>query len=437
MRTLLVLLFLCALVAFGYWMLNSPPFIQPASELKAVGRATPFRFTLDDSSGLRRVRLWWEQGGKTFPVVERDLGGAKHYQGEEVLGPSRQKELQEGAAQLWLEAVDAAWIPKKRVARWEVRVRPRPPRLSVLSGQHYINQGGCEMVVYQVSNDAVWSGVQVGQHSFPGYPMPGAEPGVHFALFAFPYDEPATTVPRVAARDDAGNEAVAAFWYKLFPKAFRRRDVDLADAFLQKVVPDILSHTSEIQEQNDLLKNFLAINGRLRAIDNAKIAALGAKTEKRFLWNEAFVQLGSSQVEAQFADHRTYFYHGRQVDQQDHLGFDLATTQHAPVEAANRGRVIFADYLGIYGNTIVIDHGYGLQTLYGHLNNFNVKPGDMVEKKQIIAQSDSTGLAAGDHLHFSMLLDGQQVTAAEWWDPHWIHDRVLLKFPNQQLPGAM
>jgi murein DD-endopeptidase MepM/ murein hydrolase activator NlpD len=89
--------------------------------------------------------------------------------------------------------------------------------------------------------------------------------------------------------------------------------------------------------------------------------------------------------------------------------------------------VMLAEFFGIYGNTIVIDHGYGLLSLYGHLAGFSVKPGDAVKRGQVIAQSDSTGLAGGDHLHFSVILQGEQVDAREWWDPHWIEDRIQSK----------
>jgi murein DD-endopeptidase MepM/ murein hydrolase activator NlpD len=97
------------------------------------------------------------------------------------------------------------------------------------------------------------------------------------------------------------------------------------------------------------------------------------------------------------------------------------------VPAANDGRVVLADKLGIYGNCVVVDHGYGLQSIYGHLSEFAVKAGDTVKKGQSLGRSGSTGLAGGDHLHFSMQVDGVQVNPIEWWDEHWIKDRILSK----------
>jgi murein DD-endopeptidase MepM/ murein hydrolase activator NlpD len=180
-------------------------------------------------------------------------------------------------------------------------------------------------------------------------------------------------------------------------------------------------------EGSDMLPGFLKVNGELRRINADQIAALALKSAPTRLWDGPFVQLGNSKVEASFADHRTYIYKGQDVDHQVHLGFDLAVTEHVPVVAANAGRVLNASWLGIYGNCIVLDHGMGVQSLYGHLMSFDVKMGDHVTRGQTIGRSDSTGLAGGDHLHFTMLVGGRMVTPVEWWDPHWITDRVERK----------
>jgi len=120
-------------------------------------------------------------------------------------------------------------------------------------------------------------------------------------------------------------------------------------------------------------------------------------------------------------------YNGKKVDEQVHLGFDLAKVAHTPIPASNDGKILWAGDLGIYGNCIVIDHGFGLQSIYGHLSEIGVKVDDMVKRGQEIGKSGATGMAGGDHLHFSMQVDGVQVNPVEWWDEHWIHDRILSK----------
>ena len=75
-----------------------------------------------------------------------------------------------------------------------------------------------------------------------------------------------------------------------------------------------------------------------------------------------------------------------------HLGFDLSDVQNGPVNAANDGKVVWAADLGIYGNCVVLDHGYALQSIYGHMRQINVKVGDMVKKGQSMGIAGQTGL---------------------------------------------
>ena len=102
-------------------------------------------------------------------------------------------------------------------------------------------------------------------------------------------------------------------------------------------------------------------------------------------------------------------------------------TKNYPVEAANGGTIAFAGDLGIYGNAVIIDHGLGLFSLYGHLSAIDVKVGDTVAKRQIIGKTGETGLAAGDHLHYGVYLDGIAILPVEWWDQKWIDDNVTPK----------
>ena len=117
-------------------------------------------------------------------------------------------------------------------------------------------------------------------------------------------------------------------------------------------------------------------------------------------------------------------YNEKEVDQQTHLGFDLASTQQAPVPASNRGEVMLADYMGIFGNCVILDHGHGLMSLYAHLSSIDVRPGQTVERGHSLGRTGATGLAGGDHLHFATLIRGLPVTPVEWWDNHWIQDRI-------------
>jgi murein DD-endopeptidase MepM/ murein hydrolase activator NlpD len=234
------------------------------------------------------------------------------------------------------------------------------------------------------------------------------------------------------------NETKVSFVDQVFEKRFRSSRIAVDDRFFSRVVPEILSHSPQVKvdDPNDLLAGFLKVNGDLRRINAEQITAMTAKSPAEILWKGPFVQLGNSQVEAAFADARTYIYNGKEVDQQTHLGFDLAVTANVPVHAANDGTIVNADWLGIYGNCVVIDHGMGVASLYGHLSSIDVKVGDSVTKGQVLGRSGMTGLAGGDHLHFTMLVGGHPVNPVEWWDPHWIQDRVERKLAEAGAPAA-
>jgi murein DD-endopeptidase MepM/ murein hydrolase activator NlpD len=318
----------------------------------------------------------------------------------------------------------------------DVEVRLERPRLSVLSTHHYINQGGSEMVVYRVTPDDVSSGVRVGELEYPGYPASGvavegasfSDPAVRVAFFALLHDQPTDTPIRLYARDPAGNTAEAAFEHRIFPKRFRQSRISLDDAFIERVVPSILAGTDEVAPTGSPIDQYVVVNGELRRLNAERIASFADETALEMLWRgQVFHTFVNNAVESGFADRRTYIYQGREVDRQTHLGFDLASYAQTPIVAANRGRVVFADELGIYGNCVIVDHGMGLQSLYAHLSTIDVRPGDLVEKEQQIGRSGVTGLAGGDHLHFTMLLAGRMVNPIEWWDPHWVEDRVLRK----------
>jgi murein DD-endopeptidase MepM/ murein hydrolase activator NlpD len=179
-----------------------------------------------------------------------------------------------------------------------------------------------------------------------------------------------------------------------------------------------------------LKDKFLFINRDLRQANYEQIVAATGKTERAMLWKGPFIRLPNSAPRAGFADHRTYLYEGKEIDQQDHLGVDLASLARSPVPAANNGMVVFTGVIGIYGQTVIMDHGFGLFSMYSHLSQILVKTGDRVVKEAILGHTGSTGLAAGDHLHFSVLVQHLFVDPIEWWDLHWIQDNITLKLDS-------
>jgi murein DD-endopeptidase MepM/ murein hydrolase activator NlpD len=423
----LLIVILLGGIAAGLYAMSSHSSLSFEPPPATIGAATPVNVRIVNPHGIRAITARIEMGGNSATVDHLTRPAARftfwrtHAAPETfrfTAGKDRAPQLKEGKARLIVEVQSNDLRAVTDVIATDVDVILRPPSITTDGFQHYINQGGSELVLITPSGSWKDSGVRVGAATFRSFPVPG-ENQQRLVLFAYSWDTPPETPPVVFASNGAGTEATARFWFKIFPKKFRARDLTIDDAFLEKVDNQI-----DPSGSGDLLTRFLKINRDTRRANNKTLSDLRLKTADRFLWKEAFLQLANSQVESAFADLRTYVYKGKKVDQQVHLGFDLATTQHGPVLAANDGQVVWAAPLGIYGNCIVLDHGLGLQSIYGHLSELDVKEGEMVHRGQVMGKSGSTGLAGGDHLHFSMQVDGVQVNPIEWWDDHWINDHI-------------
>ena len=415
------------------------PAITIASPEKYVGRSTPFAATIEAGTPVTAPEIAIEQNGQTMPVTAEkiDWSGTERVAVSGTIGKSAQPALTNGPARLIVTARRAVFFGTRQTSTTvtkEVEVRLDPPRVAVVSTHHFINLGGAEFVVIRATPDDVVAGIQVGDARYPFYPGSAvglSDPALRVGFFALRHDQDLTTRIAAYARDAAGNEATTALGHKPFVKRFLQSKIPIDQAFLDRVVPAIASNTPELKidtgSPEALLKGFLEINGNLRKKNNDTIAALAAKSQPKMLWTDSFAPMGNAQVESRFADRRTYFHDNKEIDRQVHLGFDLASLQRAPVLASNAGVVVFADFLGIYGNCVIIDHGLGVQTLYAHLSTMNVKEGETIEKGKEIGRTGATGLAGGDHLHFTTLLQGTPVNPVEWWDSHWMQDRVFRK----------
>jgi murein DD-endopeptidase MepM/ murein hydrolase activator NlpD len=451
MKYLLGLILVLALVAGGVFVYAGRlpgPTIEIARPTKFVGQSTPVDVAITaPGAHLSNARIIFEQNGKqtTLFSLSQPASADVKQEGTDKMRVTRTvtrdqiPDLKSGPARILVTAERPVLygIRKTRsTATRDVQVRLERPAVSVLSTKHYINLGGSEMVVYRATPADIESGVQVGDLKYPGYPASGAklegvhiaDPAVKIAFIALRYDQDVNTPMFAYAQDEAGNSARADFDRMTFPKPFKKSRIELSDAFLERVVPQILSTTTEVNPQGSTIEKFLVLNGELRRKNAETIASYAKKSEPEILWGGVvFHPFTSTAVEAAFADQRTYIYQGKEVDRQTHLGFDLARIVNSPIVAANRGKVVHAAPLGIYGNCVILDHGMGVQSLYAHLSSIGVQVGQRVEKEQELGKSGMTGLAGGDHLHFTMLVNGQMVNPVEWWDAHWIQARILRK----------
>ncbi len=299
-----------------------------------------------------------------------------------------------------------------------VRLDLSPPRVSIETGLSYAQRGGAGVVVYSVSEPTQRDGVRVGEAFFRSYPWQGRRA----AFYAVPTDAPSPPRPEVVAVDLAGNERSASWPLHVKERVLPEASVNLPASFLENKVPD-LARAANVQT-DDLTTAFQEVNTRVRRENELRIREIAAKTAPERLWTGPFAQWANSQVTSRFAERRTYKIDGKDVSHATHFGYDLATTAGAPITAANSGRVLFAGELGIYGNCVILDHGMGVVTLYGHLSSLEAKEGDAVAKDAVLGRSGATGLAGGDHLHFAILVGDAYVDPVEWWDEKWVREKI-------------
>jgi len=432
-----------------FWRCEGEPPALDAPESLIVGRDVRELVVgaADPGSGLREFGAALHQG-ETEPVAL----ASQVYPGEILRGGTgprlgielpltldlRRSGLKEGEATLVLTARDWSWrgwlSGNEAVLEVPVTVDLSPPRVLVETGLSYVQRGGAGAVVYSVDEGTVRDGVDVAGHFYPGFPFPGDAPGEaaapshgrRVALYAIERNAPADPSLHVVAEDSAGNTTRASWPARFRERKFEDTRLPLSKSFLSGKVMS-LADQLDIRE-SDPVAAFQHINETVRAANEKKIREVASQGGGGRHWRGAFSQLENSAVTSRFAEHRSYFSGKEKVSEAIHYGYDLASTAGAPITAANAGRVLYADELGIYGRCVIVDHGLGLSSLYAHLSQIGVEPGDPVEKGAVLGRSGLTGLAGGDHLHFAILVGDSYVDPKEWWDPKWVREKVESQF---------
>jgi murein DD-endopeptidase MepM/ murein hydrolase activator NlpD len=433
-----VVVLVVALAAAAYFLKprfeSDPPLVTLTPNTDVLGAQSTVEITVTDAgAGLRSL------------VVKLVTAGSEHMLlSEEYREPAREKRvtlstakipgLKEGPVVLRINARDNslanAFKGNETLVEKQLTVDVTPPTIELIADDRYINFGGVGAIVYKVSPDTVTSGVKVGERVFPGFPnIVKGHPDHLFALFAHAYDAPPDGKAMLFATDKAGNTRQMTIAYELKNVKYKKSTIAVSEAFLQNKVAPLL--TDVAARQGTPKEIFIGVNKGVRKQNEDKITEVTRKATPQILWKGAFSQLSNSKVEANFADSRTYTYNGEAIDTAYHLGYDLSVTKHYPVEAANSGVVAFTGDLGLYGNAVILDHGLGLFTLYGHLSSIDVKAGDAIGNRQIIGKTGETGFAGGDHLHYGVYLDGVAVLPVEWWDGKWIADNIEPKLEGR------
>ncbi len=430
-KTLLLALATIAALAFCVVVFLLFEFEKPSlileKEVKYLGGKVelPVRVA-DQKSGISAIVITLKQGDKSEQLLEKTFERKAWFKpagptslSEKVLIDAQKAGIKEGQAELIISVRDFSlngfFRGNETLQRIPVTMDTKPPKVVLVQAQRVIQPGSSGVAVYTISEPPGKHGVMIDDTFFPGFPV--GKKDAYICYFALPWDAKKPEKTKVVASDEAGNEVVLPFASTFKHEPIKRDSITISEQFLQQKIPEFEQHYPQLK--GTMLEKYLYVNNQMRRSNAETIAKACAATAPQQLWTDRFLRMPGS-GRAGFADQRTYLYNGENIDTQTHLGVDIASLERAEIRAANRGKVVFADYLGIYGNMIIVDHGQGIASLYSHLSSIDTAVGAMVEKDQPIGRSGLTGMAGGDHLHFSMLVHGIFVTPKEWWDQHWI-----------------
>lgn len=427
----LIILLGMLLVGGCFWFFSTyyegeKPVLKLSETIDIIGREKIIDITATDKKrGLREILVTISQDGKEHVLYSEDypVKGIKEETFSIEVNPKNLK-LRDGEARISISAVDHSLRKNSATLNIKVIIDITLPRIYLLSSAHNINPGGSCVTIYNVSEEVVKSGVNVGDDFSTAYPITIGGKPCYIAYFALPVDTKRESARiGIVVSDRAGNESLTTIPCYVRNKKFRADTIKITDSFLERKMPEFQRQNADLREMT-LLKAFQHVNKQTREDNFDTIQSICKKSEEKQLWQGPFLRMKNAATTAGFGDRRTYYYKGNAVSKSIHMGIDLASVKNAPIEASNSGKVVFAGYIGIYGDTVIIDHGLGLFSLYAHLGMIKVKEGQTVAKGELIGHSDTSGLAGGDHLHFSILVGGRFVDPREWWDPHWIKDNV-------------
>jgi murein DD-endopeptidase MepM/ murein hydrolase activator NlpD len=462
---LFFLLLLLAFIAFGafvyvragsislqFFEKVSP--IITADEKLGIGIETKnFVVSVSDAgAGLDETVVRLEQDGHSHDLLkERFPSNTSEHQLSLSIN-AKELGLKEGKADLLIGCFDRSFWVNAAQKVVPVTIKYSKPRGEILTGQQNIALGGVEPIFYKIKDSAIaQTGVEVGSNFFPGYkaslldPRFERFPDVYFSFFSLPFNfNKSTDKVQLVITDVVGNRALLSFNYLVIPRKFNIVDMKLSDTFLQKVFDELLPPYFELSKtkqtknsfdvtsmsESEKIESFKLINESYRKLLLEQLKIINAQSEPSRFWQGVWQRPMRAAPTSTFAETRNYKYNDSFASQSLHAGVDLADVANAIVKPAAKGKVLFADFFGIYGNAVIVDHGFGLTTLYGHLSSISVNVGEEVSADTTLGRSGATGLAGGDHLHYEVRLANIPVHPIEWWDGTWIREHIEKKIDS-------
>lgn len=432
---LLGIIFIACIVGVAYLYL-SPAFEQNKPIVESEKNIywnlkSKVKITLKDDTGIKYYKITFKDGAKDIVLDQQVMTKSQKEITLEVVPPKLDMFYKGINTVLEVEVVDnSKWNfleGNKSIERINVKIDTSKPVANVIGNSRYIQRGGSAVIVVKVSDDNLQD-AYISFNDEKTYQLtPYYKQGYYVALIAWPMDITAFNRVNLIAIDKADNKTITKVPFYIQKKTFKNDRINLSEKFIRNVSASVLEQSFE-QIPDNLEDIFVYSNTTLRD-KNIKTIEQTVEQNKQddIVSNfdiDAFKRLRGSKTVAGYGDRRHYYLDGKKITEAWHLGIDWASVKKAPIRISNRGKVIFKNYLGLYGNSIIVDHGMGLATLYAHTSSQHVEVGQDVKARAKIGNTGSTGAVFGDHLHFGVLVQGVEVNPIEWMDRNWIKVRI-------------
>jgi len=389
----------------------------------------PIKLHLSDDSGIKSVKIYLNDGITSHELYNAKLDIPHKELDLDVNAPAG---LISGDANytLGIDVRDTSkWnfmLGNRLKAELAVMIDTKKPEIYVLANSYEIKRGGAAAVVFRATDDNLREVYVQTSDGRQFKALKYLREGFWASIVAWDVLNKDFEA-QVIATDAAGNTAKSRIGFIASERKFRDSTLALTEKFMGGKVADLAEQYAPNAASMGSLERFLFVNETLRNQNGDYIHDLSRNVPESSIEKfpfERFKQLEKSQAVANYGDHRFYTLDDKQVSESWHLGLDLASTANAPIYASVPGSVVAAGDNGIYGQMVLLYHGFGVYSLYAHCSDVKVSTGDEVKDGDLIANTGASGFAFGDHLHFGVLVQGVEVYPQEWLDPKWIKTNI-------------
>ena len=435
-KSLLIYAILILIIIVGVFIYISPSFERNSPKLtlnddKYWNLSSPLRINFSDDTEIKSYIITYKDDKNEVKLDTQVVRGNKNSIDLNILAPKFDRLYKAKNVSLTIEVSDnSKWnffMGNKLVKVINLEIDRKKPIANVINNSYLIKKGGSAAVIVEVEDENLKDFYISFNNKERFELIPFYKENYYMAIIAWPMDIEEFDRVNLIAIDKAKNKTLTKVPLYIKSRKVKIDNMKISDNFINKVSKVVLTR-SGFDVPNDEAEIFVKANKELRQsnVDTIKNEVRkNMNLEKFSNFNiKRFKQLPGSKTFAHFGERRHYFYKNEKIDEAWHLGMDWASIRKAKIFTSNAGKVIFKDYLGIYGNTVIIDHKYGLATLYAHTSSFNVELNQMISANKQVASTGSTGAVFGDHLHFGVLVQGIEVNPLEWMDKYWIRENI-------------